>query len=104
MKKTTYSAATGLLLLLALSGCSDSNDFQPAAGMDAVDIFANACSSCHGENGQGKFGFLLKLAGTDAPAEEISEKILKGGHLMPAFPNINQQQAEVVAAYLKALQ
>ncbi|MES9940394.1 MAG: cytochrome c [Candidatus Thiodiazotropha sp. 6PLUC2] len=101
MKKTIY--ITGITLLaLTLTGCSDSNDFKPVAGMDGMDIYANACSSCHGSNGQGKFGFLLKLAGTDDSSEEISEKIINGGHIMPAFPNISQQEAEKVAAYLKA--
>jgi mono/diheme cytochrome c family protein len=101
MNKTTYLSAISLLAL-SLSGCSDSNDFTPAEGMDGLDIFANACASCHGEKGQGKFGFLLKLAGTDGSSEEISKKIIHGGKLMPAFPNINQQQAKEVATYLKA--
>jgi mono/diheme cytochrome c family protein len=101
MIKTTYLSGVSLLALI-LSGCSGSNDFEPAAGMDGLDIYANACASCHGESGQGKFGFLLKLAGTDVNPEDISAKIINGGKLMPAFPNINQQQAEQVAAYLKS--
>jgi mono/diheme cytochrome c family protein len=100
MKKTTYLSSV-LLLALTLSGCSDSNDFKPAAGMDGLDIYANACSSCHGDGGQGKFGFLLKIAGTDESPEEISAKIINGGKWMPAFPNIDQQQAEQLADYLK---
>jgi mono/diheme cytochrome c family protein len=103
MKKTTYLAGTALLSL-TLSGCSGTNEFKPAAGMDSTDIYANACTSCHGDSGQGKFGFLLKLSGTDATNEAIAEKILKGGHLMPAFPNIGQQEAEGLAAYIKAMQ
>jgi mono/diheme cytochrome c family protein len=102
MKKTTYLAGTALLSL-ALSGCSGSNDFKPTAGMDSMVIYTNACASCHGDSGQGKFGFLLKLSGTDAATEAITEKITKGGHLMPAFPNISQQEAEGLAAYIKAL-
>ncbi|MES9860981.1 MAG: cytochrome c [Candidatus Thiodiazotropha sp. LLP2] len=101
MNKIFYITSISLLVL-ALSGCSDSNNFKPVTGMDGMDIYANACSSCHGSNGQGKFGFLLKLAGTDDSTEEISEKIIKGGHIMPSFPNISQQEAEKVAAYLKA--
>ncbi|MEJ2621046.1 MAG: cytochrome c [Candidatus Thiodiazotropha sp.] len=100
MKKTTNLLSI-TLLALTLSGCSGSNDFKPAAGMDGLDIYANACTSCHGDGGQGKFGFLLKLAGTDESPKEITEKIINGGKLMPAFPNINQQQAEQVADYLK---
>jgi mono/diheme cytochrome c family protein len=100
MKKTIIFTSIGLLAM-ALTGCSGSNDFKPAAGMGGMDIFANACASCHGDNGQGKFGFLLKLAGTEATTAAISEKIIKGGHFMPAFPNISQQDAENVATYLK---
>ncbi|MCG7899912.1 MAG: cytochrome c [Candidatus Thiodiazotropha lotti] len=101
MKKTTYLSGVSLLAL-SLSGCSDSNDFKPITGMDGMDIYANACASCHGENGQGKFGLLLKLADSEASPEEISAKIINGGQLMPAFPNISQAQAEQIAAYLKA--
>ncbi|MEW8028599.1 MAG: cytochrome c [Candidatus Thiodiazotropha sp.] len=102
MKKATYLAGICLSGFL-LTGCSDSNDFKPVAGMDGMDIYANACSSCHGENGSGKFGFLLKLTGTDANTEEIVGMIRNGGHIMPAFPNIDAQHAELVAAYIKAL-
>jgi mono/diheme cytochrome c family protein len=102
MKKTTY-LASALLTLPLLTGCSDNNDFTPVSGMDGMDIYVNACASCHGEQGSGKFGFLLKLAGIDSSNEEIVGMIQKGGHIMPAFPNINEQQAVLVAGYLKSL-
>jgi mono/diheme cytochrome c family protein len=102
MKKTTYLAGICLSASL-LAGCSDNNNFTPVSGMDGMDIYANACVNCHGENGSGKFGFLLKLAGSDESADEIVDKIRNGGHFMPAFPNINTQQAELVATYLKSL-
>jgi mono/diheme cytochrome c family protein len=102
MDKTTYLAGICLSASL-LTGCSDSNDFTPASGMDGMDIYAKACANCHGENGSGKFGFLLKLEGSEDSAEEIVNKIRNGGHIMPAFPNINTQQAELVATYLKSL-
>ena len=101
--KTTIATTGAALLALTLTGCSNSNDFMPVTGMDGMDIYANACASCHGDNGQGKLGFLLKLAGSDISSEAISEKIINGGHFMPAFPNISQPDAEQVAAYLKAL-
>ncbi|MEW8505936.1 MAG: cytochrome c [Candidatus Thiodiazotropha sp.] len=102
MKKTTYVA--GICLLASLvAGCSDSNEFKPLAGMDALDIYANACASCHGENGSGKFGVMLKLAGSNASLDEIVGKIRNGGHIMPAFPNIDTDQAKLVAGYIKSL-
>jgi mono/diheme cytochrome c family protein len=101
MEKTTYIAGICLLGSL-LTGCS-ARDFKPVSGMDGKDIFANACSGCHGENGGGKFGFLLKLAGTDNSVDEIADKIRNGGHIMPAFPNIDAQNATQVADYIKSL-
>ncbi|MCU7882323.1 MAG: cytochrome c [Candidatus Thiodiazotropha sp. (ex Lucinoma aequizonata)] len=91
------------LLVLLLTGCSEVNDFKPVAGMDAMDVYAKACSNCHGEGGSGKFGMFLKIADSDEETDEIVDKVLNGGHIMPAFPNINKQQAESIAAYLKAL-
>ena len=101
MGKTTYIAGICLLGSL-LTGCS-ARDFKPVSGMNGKDIFANACSGCHGDNGGGKFGFLLKLAGTEETSDEIVEKIRNGGHIMPAFPNIDEQSAALVADYLKSL-
>lgn len=101
MKKTTYIAGACLSLSL-LTGCSE-NNFTPVSGMDGMDIYANACASCHGENGAGKFGFLLKLADSEASNEKIVGMIRKGGHIMPAFPNIDDQQAGLVADYIKSL-
>jgi cytochrome c551 len=102
MKKTTYLAGIYLTLTL-LTGCSKSNDFTPTSGMDGMDIYTSTCASCHGEKGGGKLGFLLKLAGSEASTEEIVGMIQKGGHIMPAFPNISAQQAELIAAYIKSL-
>ncbi|MGD8911763.1 MAG: cytochrome c [Candidatus Thiodiazotropha sp.] len=102
MKKTTCLAGICLTASL-LTGCNESNDFTPVSGMDGMDIYASACANCHGENGTGLFGLFLKLAGSDAPAEEIVGMIQKGGHIMPAFPNIDEQQAKLVATYLKSL-
>jgi cytochrome c551 len=102
MIKATYLAGICLSASL-LTGCSENNTYTPVSGMDGVDIYANACASCHGENGSGKFGFLLKLVGSDSSYEEIVEMIQQGGHFMPAFPNIDEQQATQLADYLKSL-
>ncbi len=92
-------ASAGLAVLL--TGCGGSNDYTPAAGADAATIFAGACASCHGDGGGGKFGFLLKVAGTDEPTEEIAAHIAGGGPVMPAFPNIAESDRMALAAYLK---
>ena len=88
---------------LGLSACGQ-RDYTPVAGVSAETIFAEACAGCHGDAGAGKFGFLLKLAGSDHPHpdSEIAEKVIKGGHIMPAFPNIDQQNAEALGQYINA--
>ncbi len=102
MIKTTHFSALGLLALtLPLTGCSDVNDYKPDAGLDGKTLFSQACADCHGDSGAGKFGFLLKIAGTDESTEEVVEKINKGGFIMPAFPNISQEEAQSIALYLK---
>jgi len=101
MGKTTRIIAT-CLLAAGLGGCSGSKDFTPTQGMAPEAIFAEACSTCHGENGGGKLGFLLSIAGTDTSVEEIVNKIQNGGHIMPAFPNIGATEARAVAEYIKA--
>ena len=90
-------------LAIVLSGCGGPNEYKPAEGMSAADIFADACQACHGENGGGKFGFLLKLAGTDTPIEEITTLLKDGGHIMPSFPNMSEEQHLAMAAYVKML-
>ena len=100
MLKTTH--IIGVCLLAAgLSGCSD-RDFKPAEGMPADQLFAQACASCHGDKGEGKFGFLLSVAGSELSTGEIVQKIRQGGHVMPAFPNISDAEALAVAEYIKS--
>ncbi len=101
MDKTTRLIGAGLMAA-ALAGCSGSRDFTPTESMSPDLIFAEACSGCHGEAGDGKFGFLLSIAGTDEASEEIVAKIRNGGHLMPAFPNIDENTASAIATYLKS--
>jgi mono/diheme cytochrome c family protein len=89
------------LILAGLSGCSGTSDYKPSAGLPTDQLFAEACASCHGDKGEGKFGFLLAVAGSEAADEEIVAKILEGGHMMPAFPHISAEQAAAIAGYLK---
>lgn len=90
-------------LTAVLSGCGGPSDFKPVAGMTASDIFVDACQACHGENGGGKFGFLLKIAGTDTSTEEIATLLKDGGRIMPSFPNMSEEEHLTMAAYVKAL-
>jgi mono/diheme cytochrome c family protein len=100
MYKTTRFIGA-CLIAAGLSGCSGSSDYKPSAGMPAEQLFAEACAGCHGDTGEGKFGFLLAVAGSDAADAEIVTKIREGGHVMPAFPLISEEEAAAIAGYLK---
>lgn len=102
MYKTTRFICASLMAA-ALSGCGGSNDYKPNAGMPVEQLFAEACAGCHGDNGEGKFGFLLTLAGSDTADEEFVTKIREGGVLMPAFPQISEDEAAAITGYLKNL-
>ncbi len=90
-------------LAAALSGCGGPSDFKPTEGMSVADIYAGACQACHGENGAGKFGFLLKVAQSDKSQEEIAALLKEGGHIMPSFPNMSDDERLTMAAFVKAL-
>ncbi len=85
-----------------LTGCGK-DDIAPPKDTPPAEIFGQACQACHGENGGGKFGFLLKIAGTDDEVDEITHRIHEGGWIMPRFPNISEAQRQALAMWLKSL-
>ena len=97
MNSLTGAVAASALLL---TGC-DPNDYTPETGASAADIFASACASCHGDDGEGKLIGLLKIKGTELSQNEIAAKIAAGSDLMPAFPNIGNAEQAALAQYLK---
>jgi len=97
IKTIPLIAALGLL-----SGCGGPDEYTPVAGMSGTDIFTVACQSCHGEAGQGKFGFLLKIAGDAHSVAEIADKVRDGGFVMPSFPNIGDKERQALAEYIRA--
>jgi hypothetical protein len=101
MTKTTNLLAIPTLAIM-LTGCGGPNEFTPSPGMSPADIFSSACQECHGEKGSGKFGFLLKIAGSDE-VEEMNDKIKNGGHIMPSFPNIGDADRAALVDYVKSL-
>jgi mono/diheme cytochrome c family protein len=92
---------TGALAVssLLLAGCGP-NEYTPATGASAADIFAEACAGCHGDNGEGKLLGLLKVKGTEKSQNEIAAKIAAGSTFMPAFPNIGNAEQAALAQYL----
>ena len=97
IKTISMVAALGLL-----SGCGGPDEYTPDSGMSGADAFAAACQSCHGEAGQGKFGFLLKIAGDAHSVAEIADKVRDGGFIMPSFPNIADKERQALAEYIRA--
>lgn len=89
-------------LLLALTGCFGPSDYDPSLTATPDQIYTEACQSCHGEKGEGKFGFLLKITDSDHSIAEIADKIEQGGIVMPGFPKMEAPQRLLVATYLKA--
>ncbi|MES9845472.1 MAG: cytochrome c [Candidatus Sedimenticola sp. PURPLELP] len=98
--KTILAASAALV---ALTGCMGASDFDPAMTMTPAEMYASGCQSCHGAMGEGKFGFLLSISGTEASITDIAEKIEKGGHVMPGFPYIEAPQRLLLATYIKTL-
>jgi mono/diheme cytochrome c family protein len=96
------SLSLSLLAAGLLTGCGGPDEYTPAEGLGGADIYAAACQNCHGEGGKGKFGFLLKIAGTDHEAEEIANKVRDGGFIMPSFPNIGDKERQALAEYIRA--
>ncbi|RDH85576.1 MAG: cytochrome C [endosymbiont of Escarpia spicata] len=99
---TTTKLLAPLAAAALLTGCGAS-EYSPSITTTPAEMFADGCQSCHGEKGTGKFGLLLRIAGSDEPIEEILEKIEKGGTVMPSFPGINTAQRLALATYIKTL-
>ena len=94
----------GIVLIAAgLSACGGGSSYQPATGLSTEQLYAEACSGCHGKTGGGKFGFLFSIVDSEMPVNEIVDKIRNGGQMMPAFPQISETQATEIAAYVKGL-
>jgi mono/diheme cytochrome c family protein len=100
MFKTIRFIGAGLMAA-ALSACGGNNDYKPSTGMPVEQLFAEACAGCHGDKGEGKFGFLLAIAGSDKADEELVTSIREGGVIMPAFSQISEDEAAAIVGYLK---
>ena len=101
MKKYLILAALGAMLL-GLNACGVS-DYDPSITATPGDMFSEACASCHGDEGEGKLGFLLKIQDTKASLADINNKIELGGYVMPAFPGIDAPQRLMLSTYVKTL-
>ncbi|MFP4560035.1 MAG: c-type cytochrome [Thiohalorhabdus sp.] len=91
------------LTTVALAGCGDQEAYDPEAGTDASTMFEEGCAHCHGQEGQGKFGFLLSLEDTQLAEEGIADMIANGTGIMPAFPELEEDQRRDLARYVTDL-
>ena len=98
--------STGLALGLAACGGGGDNNAGngnegggETAANDAEQIFQQNCSSCHGENLEGRNGPALDKIGSQLSQDEIHDVIENGRGGMPAGI-IKGDDADKVAAWL----
>ena len=101
MDKRSLLLAATPFLLTACGGGEEA--YAPEPGTAPETMFEQACSHCHGEQGKGKFGFLLGLEGTQLDASGIGSMIEQGSGIMPAFPELSDDQRQSLAEYVKGL-
>jgi len=97
---TTILCRTGLVTLcaLALAACATHTATEtPAASTDTTALYQQNCARCHGEQGGGKFGLLMKLTQVDLTEEQIRERIRTGRGRMPAFDQLSDAQTSALA-------
>ncbi|WP_349655672.1 cytochrome c [Xanthomonas sp. 10-10] len=86
------------LLGTTLAATAWSKD-DPTAG---AQLYATHCTACHGATRAGvppTFPALTDVGKRLQPAQ-IKEKIVKGGGLMPPFPQLSQEDVGNIASFL----
>ncbi|GIN19642.1 MAG TPA: cytochrome c [Bacillus bacterium] len=110
MKKKVWTLVMSAGLAIGLAACGGGgNDNDNAGGgnegggetatNDAEAIFQQNCSSCHGENLEGRNGPALDKIGASLSQDEIHDVIENGRPGMPAGI-IKGDDADKVAAWL----
>ena len=90
-KKMGFIMASSALL----AACSGTNDYTPATGTTADNMYIAACSSCH----SGEF-FHWQMTPEEANAGYVKKMIAEGTMGMPSFPNIKGEQLEVLTQFV----
>jgi glucose dehydrogenase len=98
-----YDPDSGLLYVntneMAWLGSLALNDTGRNTGKS---LYLRDCAACHGESRQGsppQFPSLVDL-GARVKHEQFVERVRKGGGRMPAFPQLQYEAVEALAAYL----
>lgn len=113
MKKKLLTLLLGTSLVMGLAACgggsntskndNKGNGTETAAAGDAQKIYNQHCSSCHGNNLEGKVGPKISDVGSRYSKEQILD-ILKNGKGNGAMPKglISGDDADKVATWLAA--
>lgn len=93
------------MLKLSLATAITLATLLPAAAQDAAagsTLYADNCASCHGaeREGMGADFPALKDVGERLKPEEISERITKGGEMMPPFDYLSEEERASIVAFL----
>jgi mono/diheme cytochrome c family protein len=89
------------VVLSMLAGCGE-EETKPTSGAELFNLY---CTGCHGPEGRGKFlrGIPANILTRKSPAE-ISLLIRQGQKhpeaTMPSFPQLSQEEADVITIYL----
>ena len=94
MKKVTFIMV--VYALIALAGCSKTDNYMPSDIISGEEIFNLNCTKCH----KPEVGAVMRLSANKASKDAIIKKIQSGGMTMPAFPNIKDEPAERLAKYI----
>ncbi len=87
-----------VVMVIAVSGCSRSNDFTATPEMSGEEIFKLACMECHSP----KLGYVMMLDEDMNDVDLIANQVLTGSMSMPAFPNLQGEPARKLAEYIIA--
>lgn len=95
----------GSVIAVAVFVLADAQIFAPSASpapsassgdaQHGKTVFATTCAGCHGMGGVGGAG--PRLIGTGLTAAAVSERVERGGGVMPAGLVNGQDEADVVA-------
>ena len=98
-----------ILVLVLLYGCSEEKS-QPKTGRELYEYY---CAACHGESGAGQFlrgippliqnKFLKTLPLTPSQVKHKIQGSEQPGRKMPSFTNISDNEARLIAHYIREL-
>jgi cytochrome c551 len=96
MKMKIVILMIAVYTLIAVTGCSKTDNYTPPDTISGEEMFSLNCTKCH----KPEVGAVMRLSADKISKEAIIKKINSGGMTMPAFPNIKGEPAERLAKYI----